>query len=800
MIGGENTTTAKQVPEALPPYVPGRGHLDRPAASRVELALIALAVGFVALGATTLRIQGADAGAFAIPLLLGVIAVSLHAWLNRVARERDIVFLPVSILLSGWGLLVIARVAPNFLPRQLLWLVVGAVALGAVTASRDQLRWLRRFKYTWLFLALALLAATLALGVNPGGTGARLWLSIGGLFFQPAEALRLLMVAFLAAFFSERLGETATTWNRLTAHSTSRRAALVNGIRVLAPSIVMWLIAAALLATQQDLGAAALLMIIFGFMLYLASGRVVLPVLGLAALGLAGVVGYLLSSRVAQRIDIWVNPWSDPQGSSFQIVQSLIAVASGGVFGQGLGQGRPDYVPAVHTDFPFAAIGEEFGLIGALALVALFAALVLRAWRVALQSQSAYTLLLAGGLAAALSAQVFVIVGGNLGLVPLTGVTLPFVSYGGSSFVVSFIVVGLLIRLSSDTPAQDDPVYRPTERQRIAGRRAMVVCAALCIAAAVAAGYWGVTRSDALVARDDNPRRIDAERSVARGSLLARDGSPLAYSTPGTPLDDLDLGAHAPYVRQYPAPQAAPVIGYYSWRHGVGGLEAYADATLRGRLSWLDRLLHRRQDGQPFTTTIDLALQQSAFDALTGTTGAAIVMDWRTGEVLALASSPSFDPAALDDQWDMLRSDPSAPLVNRATQGLYQPGALLQWMAVAGLEPITTSVPAWDSIDRFDLGKPVPFELDNAFVPYPATANYSETIGQGSLRVTPLRIAAVAAAFAAGHAVTPTLTAANQPVPSPAQSPISNLQSPIPISNPRSSHSPRSAATGMWAG
>ena len=733
---------------------------------RAETLLLSTALAFHAIGALSLLTLGYAPQAEAqraAPLLpatatLALCAIGAHLWLNRVAPARDPLLLPAAILLAGWGLLVVGRVAPNFLGRQTAWLAIATIAMLAVASSRDNLRWLRRFKYTWLMLALGLLGATLFLGVNPAGEGARLWLSLAGLFVQPSEILRLLMIAFLAAFFSERaFAAPFSASGAKAAQDRHQRQRLAS----IAPSILMWLIASVLLGTQQDLGAAALLLITFASMLYLATGRAALPMLGLVALLLAGIVGYALSSRVAQRVDIWLNPWADPQNRSFQIVQSLIAVASGSVFGQGIGQGRPDYVPAVHTDFPFAVIGEEMGLLGAIGLFAVFGVLILRGWRVAQQAGASYGMLLAGGLSASLMAQVFVIVGGNLGLLPLTGVTLPFISYGGSSLLVSFISVGLLIRLC-DTTNTIREAFRPSPAQHTATRRAMQLSTALVVVLSGAAGYWGVARSADLTARSDNPRLIDAERAIQRGPILARDGTVLARSEP----IQSSAARQAPtvYARRYPRPAAAPAIGYASWRHGTGGIETYADAILRGSLTAFDRLLHRPQIGAAFTTTLDIALQEKLYRALAGATtdasrGAGIIIDWQTGEVLALASAPSFDPNRLDEDWDKLRADTQAPLLNRATQGLYQPGPLLQWLySVAAGSPLTDTT-RWDPLDRFDLGRPVPFELDNAHTPYPASGTYSETIGQGTLRVTPLRVAVTVAGLIAGRPVTPTLMA-----------------------------------------
>ncbi len=740
---------------------------------RAEIVLLAAALAFHAIGALSLLTLGYTSQVL-LPAtaILSVCATSGHWWLNRVAPARDPLLFPAAVLLAGWGLLVVGRVAPNFLGRQTVWLAVAAIAMLAVASSRDRLRWLRRFKYTWLILALGLLGATLFLGVNPAGEGARLWLSLAGLFVQPSEILRLFMIAFLAAFFSERT--FAATVGAVPAQSGDRQTASAR-IASIAPSVLMWLIAIVLLGTQQDLGAAALLLITFASMLYLATGRAALPMLGMVALLAAGVAGYALSSRVAQRVDIWLNPWADPQNRSFQIVQSLIAVASGSVFGEGIGQGRPDYVPAVHTDFPFAAIGEEMGLLGAIGLFVVFGVLILRGWRAAQHAGTSYGMLLAGGLSASLTAQVFVIIGGNLGLLPLTGVTLPFISYGGSSLLVSFISVGLLMRIGADAARADgirmSDAFRPSPAQHTATRRAMQLCAALIALLSAAAGYWGVARSAELTARSDNPRLVDAERAIQRGPILARDGTVLARSEPIQP---------AVYARRYPRPAAAPAVGYASWRHGTGGLETYADPILRGSLTAFDRLLHRPQIGAAFTTTLDIELQEKLHRALTGATtsasrGAGIILDWQTGEVLALASAPSFDPNRLDEDWDTLRTAEQAPLLNRATQGLYQPGPLLRWLYQLEAQAAPSQISSarapkamrsgsdfirwdWDAGDRFRLGQPVPFELDNAHTPYPAAATYSETIGQGALRVTPLRVAVTVGGLIAGRPITPTLT------------------------------------------
>ncbi len=370
---------------------------------------------------------------------------TIHLFLNRYHRERDPLLLPIAALLSGLGLIEIARLAPNFVTRQLIWLAISTVMLVAVLKAPTDLKWLRRYKYTWLLIGLLLLALTFLIGVNPEGSGLALWLGGPlGVFFQPAELLKLLFVAYLAAYLAEKreiarsLGVHPDQHHHLT-------------LPYLMPLLAMWGVALILLMAQQDLGAAVLLYLSFLIMLYLASGQVRYLAIGGALLIVAAIGGYVLIGRVQGRIDTWLNPWTDAAGSSYQIVQSLIALASGGRLGQGLGQGWPDVIlPAAHTDMPLAAIGEELGLIGMLGVVACFAIFTVRGLRIASIARTTFGRLLAAGLTSLLGMQAWIIMAGNANLAPLTGVTLPFVSYGGSSLLMSFIVLGLLLQISAD--------------------------------------------------------------------------------------------------------------------------------------------------------------------------------------------------------------------------------------------------------------------------------------------------------------------------------------------------------------
>lgn len=765
-----------------------------PFAVRREQLLLLLALLFVAAGTVTLVLTVPAVGpARAAGLLLSwaLSFAAAHVTLLRRLPKHDPLILPVAALLSGWGLLMVGRLAPNFLPRQATWLLLSTLAMIAVVqiGAREAppLRWLRRYRYTWLTAGLLLLAATLALGVNPSGAGPRLWLGIGGAYFQPSEPLKLLLVVFLASYLAER-----RELLKATGHRVGRLT--LPPLAYVGPLLVMFGLTVLLLAAQQDLGAAMLLFFTFLAMLYLATGQWGYVLGGLVLFLLAGLAGYYGSERVATRIQIWLSPWPGAADRAFQVVQSLLAFGAGGIFGQGLGLGRPTYIPAVHTDFVFAAVAEEFGLLGTLALVALYGALLARGFRVALRAPRPFEQLLAAGLTAGWGIQAWIIMAANLKLVPIAGVTLPFLSYGGSSLLATFIALGLLLRVSDEATA--GPRLRDGERPIRA--LALTMLAALGVLA-LSCGYWSVVRAGWLVARDDNPRRVEYERRIVRGRILDRNGIVLA----GT-----KVAPDGFVTRTYPETAAAPVVGYASLRHGTGGIEAAFDGTLRGEegrsvweAAWVN-LLHRPPHGRDVRLTLDASLQRLAQRLLEGKTGAAVLLDASTGEVLAMASSPTFDPNRLEDEWERLRENPDAPLVNRAAQGLYQPGAALETVVLAealsrdlaplyGFAPDLTAtltvngvvlgcrgevspegellVTAFraacpgpfaalgeqlgieglrESFTRWALTEPPPLEIPTEAREWSPQDARREAVGQGGLTVSPLRMALVAATLA----------------------------------------------------
>lgn len=415
--------------------------------ARRERGLLALAGAFILANQIALLIAQDRPWTDVWPIGVWVIcAVTGHTILGWRLPYRDPLLFPLAMFLTGWGLNLIARLVPGFADRQTLWMVIGLAALLTVTLLPGHLRWLRRYRYTWLIGGLALLAITIVIGENPANTGPRLWIwsGLGRVYYQPSELLKILLVAFLASYFADHqrfMREDTLRLGRWEAPSPA----------FLAPVLLMWGVCVVVLVWQRDLGAATLFFVVFMLMLYLASGQAQLLIGGAALLLIASVIAYQRFDVVALRVNIWLDPWTTADSDAYQVVQSLMAVSAGGVFGQGIGQGQPQIIPVAHSDFAFAAIAEEWGVLGALVVLIALGAFVARGMRIAVLARQMFRSLLAAGLSLMIGVQSLLIMGGVLKLVPLTGVTLPFVSYGGSSLLTCFVIVGLLLVMSEDT-------------------------------------------------------------------------------------------------------------------------------------------------------------------------------------------------------------------------------------------------------------------------------------------------------------------------------------------------------------
>lgn len=407
-------------------------------------------------------------------LLYGGVFLALFAIAHLGRRVlmpyADPYLLPVTALLSTLGILIIFRLNEQLARQQAIWLVVGLVAFLLTSALVRRLEWLSRYRFIIGIAGLLLLLLTAGLGREING--ARLWVAFGPVRFQPGEFAKILLMIFFAAYLVD-IREVLSV-------STRRILGLpLPPLRYLAPLLIIWGLSMILMIFMKDLGTSLLFFGALLALLYAATGRAFYVVVGLLLFFAGAALLYYLFPHVQVRVDIWLDPWKDPTNRGYQIVQSLFALAAGGIFGQGLGQGYlimpsgKTIIPALETDFIFSAIGEELGLVGALGVILLYLIFLGRGFRIAARARDDFSRLLAVGLTSILGLQVFLIVGGVIKLIPLTGITLPFVSYGGSSIVANFVLLALLLRTSDSVARQEGAWIKeaPVTASEAAGAR-----------------------------------------------------------------------------------------------------------------------------------------------------------------------------------------------------------------------------------------------------------------------------------------------------------------------------------------
>jgi peptidoglycan glycosyltransferase len=367
-----------------------------------------------------------------------------HLAIRRFASGADATLLPLVALLNGIGFVTISRLDRDLARIQAVWVAVGVGAFVATLILVRDVRLLQRYRYSFLLLGLGFLLLPLLPGIGRTLNGARLWASIGPLNFQPGEIAKVLLVVFFAAYLVEKRELLSGSFVRL---------------RHLGPLFLAWGTSIIVMVFEKDLGSSLLFFGVFVAMLYMATNNS-WYLLGALVLFVAAVFGLYAVDRIFElsfldhvqvRIDTWHNPWSDAQGDGYQIIQSWYAFGTGGIGGTGLGLGNPDKIPNAPTDFIFSAIGEELGLVGTIGVVIAFMLLVGSAFRIAVDSTRPFSKLFGAGLATTIALQSFIILAGVTRLIPLTGITLPFVSYGGSSLVANFVVLALLLRISDET-------------------------------------------------------------------------------------------------------------------------------------------------------------------------------------------------------------------------------------------------------------------------------------------------------------------------------------------------------------
>ena len=401
--------------------------------SRSTAAVVVLQTLFTLSAFALLSIRNGVFDLWALIMGAGLSAFNIVQYylLKKLFRSMDHFVILVSQFLWSVGIVEIYRISQRYAVRQAIFLVFGTavmmIVISVIKSSRDF------GKLNWLFMggAVILPASTLVLSRAIGG--ARNWINIGPFSFQPSEFAKILFIMSSAYFLSTR--------DKLTSFI---------------PYIIFTAVCVILLVVAKELGTGLLICATFLILFYSATGRKLLTILGIGVFGAGAYGSYRLFSHVRTRVEIWRDPWASYNAEGYQIVQGLLALASGGFFGTGLGKGMPGAIPASHTDYIFTVIGEEFGLIFAAILIVFYLVFIVRGMIIAMNTDSIYDALLVFGCTAMLSVQSFIIIGGVIKLIPLTGITLPFVSYGGSSLLSSMIQLGIIEGISIKNGSRDD--------------------------------------------------------------------------------------------------------------------------------------------------------------------------------------------------------------------------------------------------------------------------------------------------------------------------------------------------------
>jgi cell division protein FtsW (lipid II flippase) len=432
-----------------------------PTGRGIELVLLAFAAvlvtGALALVEANQEQELTQALLYVGLAYLGLFAAA-HLAVRRFAPYADPLILPCVALLNGLGLVMIHRLdlanaeraaaagrdAPvELISRQVAWTAIGLTLFVVVLWVIRDHRTIARYAYTAGFAGLVLLALP---GLLPSSisevNGAKLWIRVGSVGIQPGEFAKILLIVFFAAFLVQKRELFSTAGRRFLGMELPRA-------RDLAPLIVAWGLSVGVLVLERDLGTSLLFFGIVLVLLYVATERVSWMLIGLSFFLGGCVIAYQLFGHVRVRVQVWLDPFADFENTGFQIAQALFGLGTGGVGGTGLGAGRPDLVPYAESDFMLSSLGEELGLIGLAAILIVYLVLITRGLRSALAVRDSFGKLLATGLAFTLALQMFIVIGGASKLIPLTGLTLPFLSYGGSSLVANYALVAMLLRISN---------------------------------------------------------------------------------------------------------------------------------------------------------------------------------------------------------------------------------------------------------------------------------------------------------------------------------------------------------------
>lgn len=414
-----------------------------------ELGLLALAAA-VTIGAYLLASLGRTASipANSTPFLvaeLGLILIA-HLATRWLAPNATPLLLPMVAFLNGLGYVFIARLNPHDAGLQALWTALGVGVYVLTLALVPRVQRLDRYRYLLALAGLGLLLMPLVPHLGEQINGARLWIRLGPITFQPVELAKIALAIFFASYLVEKRDVLATPTTRVG-------NLLIPNARAFGPLVLTWGVSLLVMTKERDVGFSLLIFVMFISTLWIATGRHAYLVVGLVLFLIGAFLAVQLFPHVHERVADWINPWVRANGTGYQPIQALYAMGSGGVTGSGLGLGRPTIIPVNVSDYIFAAIGEELGLLGTTAVIFAFLILVGTGLRIALRAKAEFPKLLAAALTATLGFQAFFIMAGVVRLLPVTGVTLPFVAYGGSSLLANYLLIALLMRISDDSAA-----------------------------------------------------------------------------------------------------------------------------------------------------------------------------------------------------------------------------------------------------------------------------------------------------------------------------------------------------------
>lgn len=656
----------------------------------IELALLCIAAPLAILLFAMIALnQGEELGWASIGVPVGIFAsfIVSHLALRKFAPAADPAILPICFALSSIGIAFVTRLAPDLAIRQVGWLILGIIFMIAVIVFMKNMDKTANYKYTLMVIGLILLLSPLLPGIGNEIYGSRIWLSIGGFSFQPGEIAKIFIVLFLAGYLAQNREMLSVFTHKVGPFKFPDLSTLL-------PLLIMWLLSMAIVVFEKDLGSALIVYFVFLTMLYVASGKKFYLIVGLLTIAIGAVILFFFFSHVQVRVDTWLDPFADPTNTGYQLVQSIFSMADGGLFGVGIGSGLADNIPIVESDFIFAAIAEETGLLGAAGLLLLYLCFAIRGLVTAARAKSDVSSFIAVGLTATIVLQAFIIVGGVTRLIPLTGLTLPFVSQGGSSLLASFIAVGFLLKCGDQSTGVESEIASGTgniSAEGVLGRvslgkritNTMIAFSVLFALLVANLTMIMVVQADEYKNMPINNHTLVKESKTERGTISTYDNVVLAQS-----VEQSD----GTYKRVYPAGTlAAHVVGYASEKFGTAGIESSYNDTLKGQrnyASWTDVLnasTGNSAAGNDVKLTINSTIQKAAQDALEGFSGACVVIDPKTGAVLALASSPTYNAADIETLLqNSSNSSDSSALYNRATQALYPPGSTFKIVTLTG--------------------------------------------------------------------------------------------------------------------